>query len=293
MRIDNMNQISQPIYNRGTYPKSNDGFSGVLNESEDKVKGEGDFYIPQDSRDIHMDSHDEIRPFYESSQIKETEHYKIMSNIVTEHTIGDFSILNKRTNNRIYFDLEDLKIQTDNKTGGKFLISSVDRLSALQVDEELEDFLRNIGEVLGTEVKTQPLTSHTVYESEYGIKTLVRNYNGETYQPDYTEENLQAIDKLARKYKEFYQAGGETLQDWQANYLAKEEAVGTQMLTDNGMIVQAGNTVQFIGRDLEEKWSVKVGGTDANPFKLMALLLNYREIRGYWKNRIFGRIKES
>lgn len=128
MRINNMNQISQPIYNRGTYPKSNDGFSGVLNESEDKVKGEGDSYIPQ---------------------------------------------------------------------------------------------------------------------------------------------------------------------DWQANYLAKEEAVGTQMLTDNGMIVQAGNTVQFIGRDLEEKWSVKVGGTDANPFKLMALLLNYREIRGYWKNRIFGRIKES
>lgn len=173
--------------------------------------------------------------------------------------VGDFSILDKETGYVTPFCLDNLKIQVDEKSGKRFLVSAdgSNIVGALQVDNEMENFLSQLTEELGVDLKTVPAEGFSVYIGSTDIPCIMLD-NGISFLPNYLQEDSEKLNAAMVKWMDIFHNHNPLL-PWQARVLAQREAMGElTSLPDGGYISFSQNGALLYDRGGNKVWQFEV-----------------------------------
>lgn len=192
----------------------------------------------------------------------ETERYMLTrADVIRDHKVGDFAIYDKQGEKKYYFIRKDIRILTDEGNDGRYLISSPIPITAMQVDDELEGFLREIAPHLKLELKTEQMVTHSAYKSPLGVNCIFRKRTEDRFLPSLLDGDLEKIEERRSEYHNDF---SRSIPDWQASCWAWDEARGMRIKCQGGALLfnYMADRVGFLTNDNKVAWTVKTGKYD-------------------------------
>lgn len=198
----------------------------------------------------------------EDARKLETDRYRVIrAGYADGVKIGDFAIYDKLCEKPYFFIRKDMRILTDEGNDGRFLISSPNPRTAMQVDEELEGFIKRVAKKLKLELKTEQMVTHRVYKSPMGINCIFRKKTAERFLPSLTREELKRIEERIKEYQDdFFRF----IPEWKAYVWAWDDALGLRIICEDGVLLfnYLVNKVGFIDNENRMIWTVDTAKYD-------------------------------
>lgn len=186
----------------------------------------------------------------------ETERYRLTrTHYVKGVKMGEFAIYDKLCEKIYYLIRKDIKILTDEGNDGRYLISSPNPRSAMQVDKELEGFLRRVAKKLKLELRTERMVTHRAYQSPMGINCIFRKKTEDRFLPSLTREELEKIDVRIKEYQSDF---NRFVPEWQAYVWAWDDALGLRINCEEGVLLfnYLVDRVGYITNEDKVMWTV-------------------------------------
>lgn len=186
----------------------------------------------------------------------ETQRYRLMRTQCFKGVkMGEFAIFDKLCNKNYFFVRKDIKILTDEGNDGRYLISSPNPRSAMQVDEELEGFIKCVAKKLKVELKTEQMVTHRAYKTPMGINCIFRKKTEDRFLPSLTEAELSKIEERTAEYQNNYYR---FVPEWQAYVWAWDDALGIRINCEDGVLLfnYLVDRVGYITNENKLMWTV-------------------------------------